>query len=91
VCSSDLCIIAGISLILAIVSISRISSLKADLGGNGDLSERLDAVESAANMAGISISEVATEVKRNDPGPKGICDIGNAKIKELDMSQMMGQ
>ncbi len=48
-------------------------------------------VESGANMAGISISEVATEVKRNDPGPKGICDLGDATIKELDLGQMMGQ
>lgn len=60
-------------------------------GATTCITEDLIAVESAANMAGISISEVATEVKRNDPGPKGICDIGNAKIKELDMSQMMGQ
>jgi len=60
-------------------------------GATTCVTEDLIAVESAANMAGISISEVATEVKRNDPGPKGICDIGNAKIKELDMGQMMGQ
>jgi len=60
-------------------------------GATTCITEDLIAVESAANMAGISISEVATEVKRNNPGPKGICDIGNAKIKELDMSQMMGQ
>ncbi len=45
------CILAGISLILAIVSISRVSSLKESLGGNGDLSARLDAVETAANKA----------------------------------------
>ena len=48
-------------------------------------------VESGANMAGVSISEVATKVKRNDPGPKGVCSVGSAKIKEIDMSQMMGQ
>jgi len=48
-------------------------------------------VESKADMAGISISEVATEVKRNDPGPKGICDLGNAQIEEMDLGQMMGQ
>ncbi len=46
-------------------------------------------VESGANMAGISMSEVATEVKRNDPGPKGICSVGNAKIEEIDLGQMM--
>ena len=48
-------------------------------------------VESGANMAGITMSEVATEVKRNDPGPKGICDLGNATIKEIDLGQMMGK
>jgi len=48
-------------------------------------------VESKADMAGISISEVATEVNRNDPGPKGICSVGDAKIEEIDLGQMMGQ
>ncbi len=48
-------------------------------------------VESKADMAGISISEVATEVKRNDAGPKGICSVGDATIEELDLGQMMGQ
>jgi len=46
-------------------------------------------VESIANMAGISMSEVATKVKRNDPGPKDICSVGNAKIEEIDLGQMM--
>ncbi len=55
------------------------------------VTEDLIAVESGANMAGIEILEVATEVKRNNPGPKAICDIGGAKIKEIDMNQMMGQ
>jgi hypothetical protein len=48
-------------------------------------------VESKADMAGISITEVATEVNRNDPGPKGICSVGDAKIEEIDLGQMMGQ
>ncbi len=48
-------------------------------------------VESKADMAGISMSEVATEVKRNDPGPKGICSVGDATITEIDLGQMMGQ
>ncbi|MFB3148197.1 MAG: hypothetical protein ACE10J_05980, partial [Thermodesulfobacteriota bacterium] len=48
-------------------------------------------VESKADMAGISISEVATEVNRNDPGPKGICSVGDAKIEEIDLGQMMRQ
>ena len=55
------------------------------------VTEDLIAVESGANMAGIEILEVATEVKRNNPGPNGICDIGDAKIKEIDINQMMGQ
>jgi hypothetical protein len=45
------CILAGISLILAIVSFNRVSSLKETIGGNGDLAERLNAVEEAANKA----------------------------------------
>jgi len=48
-------------------------------------------LESGANIANISLSEVATDVKRNDPGPKGICDIGSAKIETIDLGQMMGQ
>lgn len=55
------------------------------------ITEDLIAVESGANMAGIEILETATEVKRNDPGPQGICDKGDAKIEKIDMSQMMGQ
>lgn len=60
-------------------------------GARTCVTEDLIAVESGADMAGIKILEVATEVKRNDPGPKGICDIGDANIKEIDLSQMMGQ
>ncbi len=60
-------------------------------GAKTCVTEDLIALESGADMAGINILEVATEVKRNDPGPKGICDIGNAKIKEIDLGQMMGQ
>ena len=55
------------------------------------ITEDLIAVESGANIAGIEIVETATEVRRNDPGPAGICDIGNAKIEKIDMSQIMGQ
>ena len=55
------------------------------------VTEDLIAVQSGANMAGIEILETATEVKRNNAGPDGICDIGNAKIKEVDMNQLMGQ
>ncbi len=55
------------------------------------VTEELIAVESGANMAGIEILETATEVKRNNPGPKGICDKGDAKIKQIDTGQMMGQ
>jgi hypothetical protein len=60
-------------------------------GAKTCVTEDLIAVESGSDMAGINILEVATEVKRNDPGPKGICDIGDAKIKEIDLGQMMGQ
>ena len=60
-------------------------------GAKTCVTEDLIAVESGADMAGITIREVATEVKRNDPGPKGICDIGNAKIKEIDLGQIMGR
>ena len=55
------------------------------------VTEDLIAVESGANMAGIEILETATEVKRNNPGPDGICDKGDANIKTIDMGQMMGQ
>ena len=55
------------------------------------ITEDLIAIESGANMAGIEILETATEVKRNDPGPQGICDKGDAKIEKIDMGQMMGQ
>ncbi|GJM15815.1 MAG: hypothetical protein DHS20C13_11420 [Thermodesulfobacteriota bacterium] len=60
-------------------------------GANTCVTEDLISVESGADMAGISITEVATEIRRNDPGPEGICEIGDAKIKEIDMSQIMGQ
>lgn len=55
------------------------------------VTEDLIAVESGANIAGIEILETATEVKRNNAGPSGICDKGNAKIQTIDMGQMMGQ
>lgn len=60
-------------------------------GAKTCVTDDLISVESGADMAGITILEVATEVKRNDPGPDGICDIGTAKIKEIDLGQMMGQ
>ena len=56
-------------------------------GATTCVTDDLIAVESGADMAGISIKEVATEVKRNNPGPEGICDIGNAKIKQVDLGQ----
>lgn len=55
------------------------------------VTEDLISLESGANMAGIEILETATEVKRNNSGPAGICDKGDAKIKEVDMGQLMGQ
>ena len=48
-------------------------------------------VENSTNIGPISIKETAVEVNRNDAGPKGICDIGDAKLKELDLGNMMGQ
>jgi hypothetical protein len=60
-------------------------------GATTCVTEDLITVESTANMAGISISEVATEVKRNDSGPQGICSPGDASVKEMDLGQIMGQ
>jgi len=60
-------------------------------GASTCITEDQIVVESKADMAGISISEVVTEVKRNAPGPKGICSVGDAKITEIDLGQMMGQ
>jgi len=48
-------------------------------------------VESAVNMGGISMKETAVKIMRNDGGPKGICDPGDAKLKEMDLSNLMGQ
>ncbi len=48
-------------------------------------------VESGMNMAGISMKETAVKINRKDGGPKDICDPGDAKLKEIDMSQMLGQ
>jgi hypothetical protein len=56
-------------------------------GATTCVTDDLIAVESGADMAGISIKEVATDVKRNYSGPEGICDIGNAKIKQVDLVQ----
>ena len=56
-------------------------------GATTCVTDDLIAVEFGADMAGISIKEVATDVKRNYSGPEGICDIGNAKIKQVDLVQ----
>ncbi len=56
-------------------------------GATTCVTDDLIAVESGADMAGISIKEVATDVKRNYTGPEGICDIKNAKIKQVDLVQ----
>jgi len=60
-------------------------------GASTCITEDQIVVESKADMAGISMSEVAIEVKRNDPGPKGICSVRDATITEIDLGQMMGQ
>jgi len=54
-------------------------------GARTCVTKDLIAVESGADMAGISITETAAEVKRNDPGPEGICDIGDTKIQEVEL------
>lgn len=51
----------------------------------------LISVENSVTMGPVSMTETAVKVDRNNPGPDGVCDIGDAKIKEIDMSQMMGQ
>ena len=56
-------------------------------GAKTCVTEDLIALESGADIAGISIKEIATEVKRNDPGPDGICDVGDAEIKEMNFGQ----
>ncbi len=48
-------------------------------------------VESGMDMAGIKMKETAVKINRNDGGPKDICDPGDAKLKEMDMGQMLGQ
>lgn len=55
------------------------------------VTEDLIAVESGANIGNISIKETASEIKRNDKGSQGICDIGNAEIREVDPGQMMNR
>ncbi|MDA2920107.1 hypothetical protein MYX76_11555 [Desulfobacterota bacterium AH_259_B03_O07] len=37
----------------------------------------------------VGMSEVATEIKRNDPGPNSAYEIGDAKIEEIDMKGLM--
>lgn len=51
----------------------------------------LISVENSVTMGPVSMTETAVKIMRNNPGPDGVCDIGDAKIKEIDMSQMMGQ
>lgn len=45
-------------------------------------------VETGVDIAGISMKETAVKVTRNDGGPKGVCEVGDAKLKEIDMSQL---
>lgn len=48
-------------------------------------------LENSVNMGPVSMKETAIKVERNNAGPKGICDVGDAKLKEMDMGQMLGQ
>ncbi|MEM7007766.1 MAG: hypothetical protein AAF462_01375 [Thermodesulfobacteriota bacterium] len=54
------------------------------------VTDDLIAVETGANMAGIQMLETATEVKRNNAGPDGICDVGDAKIEQINLDQLLG-
>jgi hypothetical protein len=58
-------------------------------GAKACITEDLITVESSVDMAGISVKETAVEVKRNSPEPDGICDLGDAKIVEMDIKEMM--
>jgi hypothetical protein len=60
-------------------------------GANTCITPDQISVETSANMAGITMKETAVKVKRNDSGPSGICDIGDSKLKEMDLSNMMQQ
>jgi hypothetical protein len=44
-------------------------------------------LESTSQAAGMN--EIATEVKRSDPGPDSAYEIGDARIEEIDVSSMM--
>lgn len=60
-------------------------------GANTCITDDQIVVESSTNIGPISIKETAVKINRNDAGPKGICDIGDAKLTELDLSKMLGQ
>jgi len=44
-------------------------------------------LESVSEVVGMS--EVVTEIKRNDPGPNSAYEIGDAKIEELDVKGLV--
>lgn len=60
-------------------------------GAKACVTEDLITIESSVDMAGISIKETAVEVKRNASEPGDVCEIGNAKITETDISEIMKQ
>ncbi|MEQ9618750.1 MAG: hypothetical protein RIG61_06215 [Deltaproteobacteria bacterium] len=60
-------------------------------GARACVTEDLITVESSVDTAGVSIKETAVEVKRNASEPGDICKIGNAKITETDMRELMKQ
>lgn len=53
------------------------------------VTEDLITLKTSAKMSGVSLSETAIEVKRNEPGPAEACEIGDAKI--TDLGEIPGQ
>ena len=58
-------------------------------GAKACITEDLIMVESSVDLGGISVKETAVEVKRNSAEPDNICDLGNAKIVETNIKEMM--
>jgi hypothetical protein len=60
-------------------------------GAKACVTDDLITVESSVDMTGIYVKETAVEVKRNSPEPDGICNLGDAKIVEMDIKKRMQQ
>lgn len=48
-------------------------------------------VETGVDISGIKMKETAVKVTRNDGGPKGVCEVGDATIKEITMGEILEQ